>query len=172
MLLYLNRLPSPDADDIGELVEADGHHLTSTPEDADVVVTTCPAVAEAVAPGATIVQLGGPVALPCGSHRPTPVLGHSSFRTTATAQALGVDLLATATLLVDTPRTAIVGARSGGVVPLVTNAHDQHLAMLFPHDRDGWHWWVHEDTLDPLPWIDAAIEHHLLAQPARQRIGA
>ncbi|PFG41169.1 hypothetical protein ATJ97_3717 [Georgenia soli] len=172
MHLHLNRLSGPDADDIGEIVEADGHSLTSSPEEADLVVTGCPDVAGAVAPGASIVQLGGPVRLSCGSHRPTPVLGRSSFRTTAAARALGVDLLATATLLIDTPRTAIVGARSGGVVPLVTNAHDQHLALLFPHDRDGWHWWVHEDTLDPLPWIDAAIEHHLTVQPARQRIGA
>jgi len=171
VLLHLNRLPGPETDDVGELVEADGHLLTSTPEDADVVVTTCPNFADTVAPGATIVQFGGPVRLPTGSHVPTAVLG-TSFRTTAAARALGVDLLARATLLIDTPRTAIVGARSRGVVPLVTNAHDQHLALLFPRERDGWHWWVHEDSLDTVPWIDAAIEHHQIAQPARQRVGA
>lgn len=172
MHLHLNRLPGPDAVDIGEIVQADGHSLTSSPDEADVVVTTCPNVADAAAPGATVLQLGGPVRLPRGTHRPTPVLRRSSFRTTAAAQALGVDLVARATLLVDTPRTAIVGASGGGVVPLVTNEHDQHLALLFPRDRDGWHWWVHEDTLDPLPWVDAAIEQHRIAQPARQRVGA
>ncbi|WP_418606747.1 hypothetical protein [Georgenia sp. SUBG003] len=94
------------------------------------------------------------------------------FRTTPAARALGVDLVAMATLLTDTPRTAIVGIRGRGVVPLVTNAHDQHLALLLPRERDGWHWWVHEDSLDTLPWIDAAIEHHEIAQPARERVGA
>jgi hypothetical protein len=171
VLLHLNRLPGPEADDLAELVEADGHSLTPTPEDADVVVTACPAVADDVGPGATIVQFGGPVRLPTGSRVPTPVLG-TSFRTTPAARALGVDLVARATLLIDTPRSAIVGARGRGVVPLVTNTHDQHLALLFPRDREGWYWWVHDDSLDTLPWIDAAIEHHEIAQSTRHRVGA
>lgn len=171
MLLHLNRLPGPESEDLGEILEADGHSLTPTPAGADVVVTACPYTADAVAYGATVVQFGGPVRLSSGTCVPTAVLD-TSFRPSPAAQALGVDLLAISTLLIDPPRTAIVGADGSGVVPLVTNAHGQHLALLFPHGRDGWHWWVHEDCLDTLPWIDAAVEHHRIAQPQRLRVGA
>ncbi|MCK6209572.1 hypothetical protein KZX45_03315 [Georgenia sp. EYE_87] len=169
MLVHIN-LPGPDTDDVVDIVSADGHTLTATPADADLVVTTAPAAPLAVAPGATILQFGGPLRLPTGTHVATQVLD-ASFCTTPAAQVLGVDLMARATLLTDPPRTAIVGAGRTDVVPLVTNAHGQHLALLFPHARDGWHWWVHENSLDTLPWIDAAVEH-LVSQVARLRVGA
>lgn len=171
MLVHLDLLVGPEAEDVSDVVSTDGHILTATAEDADLVVTTAPTLPLAVAPGATIVQFGGPLWLPTGGYVPTPVLD-TRFGTTGAAQVLGVDLLAVATLLVDPPRTAIVGAERADVVPLVTNAHGQHLALLVPHHRDGWHWWVHEDSLDTLPWIDAAIEHHEVARPARLRVGA
>ncbi|GAA4287517.1 hypothetical protein [Georgenia daeguensis] len=169
MLVHIN-LPGPDAGDVVDIVSSDGHTLTATPEDADLVVTTVPTAPSAVPPGATILQFGGPLRLPTGTHVPTQVLDNS-FRTTPAAQVLGVDLMARATLLTDPPRTAIVGAGQTDVVPLVTNAHGQHLALLFPHSRGGWHWWVHESSLDTLPWIDAAVEQ-LASQEARLRVGA
>ena len=169
MLVHIN-LPGPDADEVVDIVSSDGHTLTATPVDADLVVTCVPADPLVLAAGATILQFGGPLRLPTGTHVPTQVLD-ASFRTTPAAQVLGVDLMARATLLTDPPRTAIVGAGQADVVPLVTNAHGQHLALLVPHPRDGWHWWVHESTLDPLPWIDAAVEQ-LVSQEARLRVGA
>jgi hypothetical protein len=167
VLVHIN-LPGPDAADVVDIVSSDGHTLTSTPADADLVVTG-PVAPLAVAPGATILQFGGPLRLPTGTHVATRVLDVSFF-TTPAAQVLGVDLMARATLLTDPPRTAIVGAGRPNVVPLVTNAHGQHLALLFPHSRGGWHWWVHEDSLDTLPWIDAAVEQ-LVSQTARIRVG-
>lgn len=168
MLLHLHRLP--DADEVGEVLRADGHALTQTHGDADLVVTGGSAEPLSAAHGTTILQVGGALRLPTGVHLPTPVLD-AQFRATPAAEALGLDLMAAATLLIDTPRTAIVGARAD-VVPLVSNANGQHLALLYPHSRRGWHWWVHEDTLDALPWIDAAIEHHSATQRERVSVGA
>jgi hypothetical protein len=167
VLLHLNRLP--DADDLSDVLRADGHPLTNMPARAEIVVAAGPFPTFAVAPSATILQLGGSLRLPTGSHVPTPVLDNR-FRPTPAAEVLGVDLTATATLLIDPPRTAIVGAGTD-VVPLVSNAHGQHLALLFPHDRQGWHWWVHADALDALPWIDAAIEHRRVTQLQRVGVG-
>jgi hypothetical protein len=168
VLLHIHRLP--DADDVSDVLRTDGHSMTDTPAGADLVVTTGPFRPFALARGATILQLGGPLRLATGDHVPTPVLD-ARFRPTPAAEVLGVDLMAMATLLIDPPRTAIVGAATD-VVPLVTNAHGQHLALLVPHVRHGWHWWVHENTLDTLPWIDAALEHHRVTQPEGLRIGA
>jgi hypothetical protein len=170
VLLHLSHLSDADAEEVPDVLRADGHSMTESPADAEIVVTTGLTVPCAVAPRTTILQLGGPLRLPSGCHVPTPVLDNR-FRTTPAAEVLDVDLMATATLLIDPPRTAIVGTGTD-VVPLVTNAHGQHLALLVPHGRQGWHWWVHEDSLDSLPWIDAAIEHHRVTQPERVSVGA
>lgn len=152
--------------DLGAHVVDLGHRLTDSRADADLIVTADPGLS--VPPGSEVLQFGGPVidTLPGGRYITAPTTA-DAWRVTPAADMLGLSALASATLLVDPPTTALRWAgetqppEPAHATPLVTAGDGQHAAAIIHRSDGGTLWWVSDHTLDTRPWLDAILHEPL-----------
>ena len=156
--VQLNHVPA----DVEEEILALGGRATHG-DDADLVISAGPAPAR---PTADVLQFGGAIHGPLGAGEFVQEAVMSPHWTISPgAELLGLAEIAAANLLLDPPRSGMRWNSGTGatlrqpVTPLVTAASGHHAAMIVRRPGGGHLWWISENTLDYLPWVEMAMSY-------------